>query len=342
MSHVLTTAAMRWHGPPVDTVEEDLITLIDDVAADNPSVAVDPDDLRRLMSTLAELGIWMLRTTGDPSNELPTSTSLVVWERLGRYWPAVAFSSLQARVLADLARSDDPSPQRDTLVDIVAARRSVAVVPADAPHVHVEWSGDRLEGVIDRIDTVDVEADLVVLFEHRAVLVRSQDCRFTPVGRTGFEPASCSRVQVEAASVDVTDLPGDPASAVSVMRHGSAVIAAGIAGAAADTADAYVRGREQFGGPLMDLPTVRRSIADQLGWVRSCLAMIWGSDDGSTALPALLKHATDGAIDVAAAALQAHGGYGYLVEYPVERHLRDALTLRAATAGFRGTAQEET
>ena len=31
-----------------------------------------------------------------------------------------------------------------------------------------------------------------------------------------------------------------------------------------------------------------------------------------------------------AAALQSHGGYGYLTEYPVERMLRDAVSLRAA------------
>jgi hypothetical protein len=45
---------------------------------------------------------------------------------------------------------------------------------------------------------------------------------------------------------------------------------------------------------------------------------------------AVLREACDRAIEVAAAALQSFGGYGYLAEYPAERYLRDAVSLRAA------------
>jgi alkylation response protein AidB-like acyl-CoA dehydrogenase len=52
---------------------------------------------------------------------------------------------------------------------------------------------------------------------------------------------------------------------------------------------------------------------------------------------AVLDAACESAIEACATAVQSHGGYGYLTEYPVERLLRDAVSLRAAcnTTGIR-------
>ncbi|MET0885541.1 MAG: acyl-CoA dehydrogenase family protein, partial [Mycetocola sp.] len=54
----------------------------------------------------------------------------------------------------------------------------------------------------------------------------------------------------------------------------------------------------------------------------------------------VLMHACDAAIDVASAALQVHGGYGYLKEYSPERLLRDAVSLRGASAAWGHSSAE--
>jgi alkylation response protein AidB-like acyl-CoA dehydrogenase len=123
----------------------------------------------------------------------------------------------------------------------------------------------------------------------------------------------------------------DLASARVRLRLGAAAVAAGIAGAAADAAAEYAAGRVQFGAPLTALPTVRHSLLAQASAVTTMLAAVVAAPDDPGAAAAVQRAACDGAIDVCAAALQSHGGYGYLVEYGAERRLRDAVSLRAAT-----------
>jgi alkylation response protein AidB-like acyl-CoA dehydrogenase len=99
----------------------------------------------------------------------------------------------------------------------------------------------------------------------------------------------------------------------------------------AQAALAYSSSRVQFGAPLTELPTVRGSLSRQAGAARSLLTTVvaQGLDD-PTAAAATLDRVCDETVDVAAAAVQAHGGYGYMAEYAVEGLLRDAVSLRAA------------
>lgn len=48
----------------------------------------------------------------------------------------------------------------------------------------------------------------------------------------------------------------------------------------------------------------------------------------------ILRDNCERAISVAADSLLSHGGYGYLLEYDVERMVRDAVSLRAATGAY--------
>ncbi|WP_157937029.1 acyl-CoA dehydrogenase family protein [Geodermatophilus chilensis] len=118
----------------------------------------------------------------------------------------------------------------------------------------------------------------------------------------------------------------------TLLDVGAAAVAAGIAGAAARAALDHSGTREQFGAPLTDLPTVRASLSAQEAAARSVLAtaLATGIEDARAAAAALAP-ACDLALDVAAAAVQSHGGYGYMAEYAVEGLLRDAVSLRAAT-----------
>ncbi|KAA0147183.1 hypothetical protein FNF29_07555 [Cafeteria roenbergensis] len=93
----------------------------------------------------------------------------------------------------------------------------------------------------------------------------------------------------------------------------------------------YVRGRKQFGKPLSEQQTIQFKLADMAirlhtsrTMVRSAAAMLDAKDSNARAHAAMAKVvATDNAFSICNDALQLHGGYGYLRDYPIERFLRD-------------------
>jgi alkylation response protein AidB-like acyl-CoA dehydrogenase len=122
------------------------------------------------------------------------------------------------------------------------------------------------------------------------------------------------------------------------LRLGAAAVAAGVADAAAEAALAYSASRRQFGAALTALPTVREQLFGSAGAAAVTLRQILRTADATPwQAAAVLDAACESAIEACARAVQSHGGYGYLTEYPVERLLRDAVSLRAAcdTAGIR-------
>ncbi|WP_227430495.1 acyl-CoA dehydrogenase family protein [Psychrobacter sp. I-STPA6b] len=109
------------------------------------------------------------------------------------------------------------------------------------------------------------------------------------------------------------------------------VCAVGTAQAALETACAYVQERSQFGKPIAKLQSVQFKLADMLTqtiaarqMIRLAAFKVDQQDPQATTYCAMAKRmATDLSFDVANQALQLHGGYGYLNEYPLERHVRD-------------------
>jgi alkylation response protein AidB-like acyl-CoA dehydrogenase len=100
---------------------------------------------------------------------------------------------------------------------------------------------------------------------------------------------------------------------------------------AMEAATAYIRERKQFGRAIADFQASQFKLADmatQLEAARLLLhkaaAALQTKDPDATMLCAMAKRlATDTGFAVCDEALQLHGGYGYIREYPVERILRD-------------------
>ena len=94
---------------------------------------------------------------------------------------------------------------------------------------------------------------------------------------------------------------------------------------------AHVRERKQFGKPLAAFQALQFRLADMTAEIESARLLLHRAatllDAGSpeaTAQCALAKRvATDAGFSVTNEALQLHGGYGYLRDYPIERILRD-------------------
>ena len=89
--------------------------------------------------------------------------------------------------------------------------------------------------------------------------------------------------------------------------------------------------RRQFGAPLSDLQGLRFRLADmateldaaRLMVHRAAAALDAGDPDATLYCAMAKRFATDGGFEVANQALQLHGGYGYLRDYPLERIVRD-------------------
>jgi alkylation response protein AidB-like acyl-CoA dehydrogenase len=98
-----------------------------------------------------------------------------------------------------------------------------------------------------------------------------------------------------------------------------------------DEAINYTKGRQQFGQPIADFQATQFTFADmetELQAARYLLyvaaAKVTANSHDKTRFAAMAKRlATDTGSSVVDRALQLHGGYGYLQDYPIERFWRD-------------------
>ena len=109
-------------------------------------------------------------------------------------------------------------------------------------------------------------------------------------------------------------------------------LALGIAQGALDEAVRYTNERVQMGKPIAKFQMIQGMIADMAVKVESSRALLYkgvnlviNDEPGVDMFSSMAKIACcDAAMDVTTDAVQLHGGYGYLKEYPVERMFRDA------------------
>ena len=114
-------------------------------------------------------------------------------------------------------------------------------------------------------------------------------------------------------------------------RINIATCSLGTAQAALNTAREYLKEREQFGKPLAAFQALQFKIADMNTELVAARQMVrlaafkldTGDSEKTTYCAMAKRFATDVGFKVCDDALQIHGGYGYIKEYPLERHFRD-------------------
>jgi alkylation response protein AidB-like acyl-CoA dehydrogenase len=98
-----------------------------------------------------------------------------------------------------------------------------------------------------------------------------------------------------------------------------------------DEAVAYTKDRKQFGQPIAEFQATQFTLADMETELQAARTLLYAaavkvSDNApdKTRFAAMAKRlATDTGSSVVDRALQLHGGYGYLMDYPIERFWRD-------------------
>ncbi|CAN5888451.1 acyl-CoA dehydrogenase family protein [soil metagenome] len=125
-------------------------------------------------------------------------------------------------------------------------------------------------------------------------------------------------------------------------RYSLAAGCTGIAQASLDAAVRYAGEREQFGRPIAGFQLVQELIADIYLDVEAARALYWKvawrheRGERHTVESSVAKtFCSEAAVRCADRAVQVHGGYGYIDEYPVGRYLRDARV----TTLYEGTSQ---
>ena len=112
---------------------------------------------------------------------------------------------------------------------------------------------------------------------------------------------------------------------------GVGAMAVGIARGALEEALKYAKGRTQFGKPIAELEAIQWMLADMATEIEAARLLVHRAarlkDTGRSFVKAASQaklYAAETAMRATARAIQIHGGYGYIKDYPVERYFRDA------------------
>jgi butyryl-CoA dehydrogenase len=168
-------------------------------------------------------------------------------------------------------------------------------------------------------------------------------------GKLGLRASDTAEISLDDVEVPEDAMLGEIGDgfkvAMSALDNGRYSVAAGCVGICDGCVDAsveYAKEREQFGVPIASFQLVQELIADMIVKRDAARMLVWRAgalkDEGqpNTVETSMAKlYATEAAVECANAAIQVHGGSGYVDDYPVERYLRDARV----TTLYEGTSQ---
>lgn len=269
------------------------------------------------MLTIHNMATWMIATWGTTAVKETWMSTLVTGENIASYCLTEPGSGSDAASMRTTAKKTDSgyvlngakvfiSGAGATQVLVVMARTGEAgaggvsafVVPADAKGVEYGKAEEKMGWNAQptrMITFVDVEVSADALLGNEG-----EGFKFAMQGLDG------GRVNIATCSI-------------------------GTAQQALNTAQAYMQERTQFGKPLASFQALQFKLADMATELVAARQMVRlaaskldnNHPDKSTYCAMAKRFATDVGFEVCNQALQIHGGYGYIKEYPLERHVRD-------------------
>jgi len=156
--------------------------------------------------------------------------------------------------------------------------------------------------------------------------------------KLGIRGSNTVELHFENCRVPKLNMLGQPGEGFKIAmqtldggRIGIAAQALGIGQACLDASVKYSHERQAFGKPIAEIEAIQIKIADMAVAVQASRLLTyhaaWTKDQGvrfSKEAAMAKLHASETATQVAHMAVQIHGGYGYLRDFPVERLYRDA------------------
>jgi hypothetical protein len=168
-------------------------------------------------------------------------------------------------------------------------------------------------------------------------------------GKLGLRASSTAEIRYDDVRVPDSARLGEIGDgmkvALSALDNGRVGLAAGCVGIAQACLDAsveYSKQRQQFGKPIASFQLIQEMLAEMLVEIEAARLLVWRAaalkDRGArnTVEASIAKYAaSEAAVKCANLAIQVHGGYGYVDEFPVGKYLRDARV----TTLYEGTSQ---
>jgi alkylation response protein AidB-like acyl-CoA dehydrogenase len=159
-----------------------------------------------------------------------------------------------------------------------------------------------------------------------------------PEHKLGIRASDTCAIALEECAIPEENLLGERGQGLRIAlsnleggRIGIAAQALGIARAAFDAARNYAHERTQFGKKIAEHQSIANMLADMHTRINAARMLILHAARMKTEGHACLSEASQAKLYaselaewVCSKAIQIHGGYGYLQDYPVERHYRDA------------------
>jgi alkylation response protein AidB-like acyl-CoA dehydrogenase len=269
------------------------------------------------MLTIHNMATWMIATWGTSHVKKQWMASLVSGENIASYCLTEAGSGSDAANMKSTAKTDGEnyilngskafiSGAGATQVLVVMARTggagaggiSAFLVPADTPGLEYGKAEEKM----------------------------------------GWNAQPTRTVSFDNVSIPKSHLLGDEGQGFKLAMQGLdggriniATCSIGTAQQALNTAAAYMHEREQFGKPLSTFQALQFKLADMATELVAARHLVrlaaskldTNNADKNTYCAMAKRFATDVGFEVCNQALQIHGGYGYIKEYPLERHVRD-------------------
>jgi len=269
------------------------------------------------MMTIHNMATWMIATWGGTELKDAWCPSLVMGEKLASYCLTEPGSGSDAASLTTTAKKEnDYYRVNGSKVFISGAGETDILV------VMVRTGEAGAKG----ISALAIPADLEGIIYGKAE------------EKLGWNAQPTRQITFDNVKVPVENLLGGEGEGFAMAMKGLdggriniATCSIGTAQQALNSAKDYMQERQQFGKPIAAFQGLQFKLADMATelvaarqLVRLAAYKLDQNDNEKTAYCAMAKRfATDIGFQVCDAALQIHGGYGYIKEYPLERHFRD-------------------
>ncbi len=269
------------------------------------------------MMTIHNMATWMIATWAQPALKQAWCPSLVTGEKLASYCLTEPGSGSDAASLRTSAKKEgDHYIINGSKMFISGAGETDVLV------VMVRTGQEGAKGISAVVIPADAEGVIYGKAEEKLGW-NAQPTRLITFDNVRVPCANLLGNEGEGFTFAMKGLDGG--------RINIATCSIGTAQQALNTAKAYMQERAQFGKPIAAFQGLQFKLADMATelvaarqLVRLAAFKLDQDDPEKTAYCAMAKRfATDIGFKVCDAALQIHGGYGYIKEYPLERHFRD-------------------
>ena len=250
--------------------------------------------------------------------------------------------------------------QKDRWLRRLASGEALGCFCLTEPHVGSDASAIRTSAVRDgdewvlngvkQFITTGKYADVAIVFAvtDKAAGKKGISCFLVPADSPGYQvgriedkmgqkASDTTQILFEACRVPADSVIGEEGQgyriALSNLEAGRIGIAAqclGMARAALEAAIKYAQERESFGKPIFEHQAVNFRLADMATQLEAARQLVWHAASLKDAGRPCLKEASmaklfasEMAERVCSDAIQVHGGYGYVSDFPVERIYRD-------------------